>query len=56
MAEGEREELARAVEELHEPDRLMDLVLMHLRADDAPGDVVELVERGRTAVAAWLDE
>lgn len=51
----EAEALARAVEELHEPERLAGLLLDHLRAMDAPVAVVEPFERGQAAMLEWLN-
>lgn len=51
---GEIDLLMRAVEELREVDRLLDLILMALAQEQAPKEVIELFERGRDAYAEWL--
>jgi hypothetical protein len=52
---GDLSLLEQAVDELHEPDRLLDLLVAQLRRDDAPPELVEHFEAGRLALRDWLN-
>lgn len=53
---GELETLARAVEELHETDRLIDLLLTGLAREHAPPEVIEQFQRGQLAYLEWQQQ
>jgi hypothetical protein len=48
--------LTKAVEELHEPDRLLDLLLDHLAAEQAPPELIERFQADRLAYLEWLEQ
>lgn len=50
----EQDVLRRAVDELHEPERLADLLVARLEADRAPKDLVDRFRRDRDALLTWL--
>jgi hypothetical protein len=50
---AEDEDMRRAVEELHEPDRMADLLLARLRRDGAPPELIECAEKVRQGLAEW---
>lgn len=52
---SETELLARAVEELHEPDRLVDLLAAGLAREDAPADLVAQAQDLQAAIHAWQE-
>jgi hypothetical protein len=52
---AEDDDVRQAVEELHRPERLADLLVGHLRRDGAPRELVERAEQLRQGVAEWLD-